>query len=322
MKKIIIALSIALLLVQQAGAQELVSKKGFPILPEKGNIGLGIDAVPFLNYAGNFFHGSSSTSAPSWEFPNSVYTISGKYFLESQKAIRASVRIGTSITTEKNLVVNQDQIRAIRTGQYTYKSPNVSYPLNTVEDKRRTTDFNINLGAGMEKRRGKGRIQGVYGAMVNLAFGNSTVNYSYGNTMDTGYYFTSFSGLTPDTTHLEFHRGAISTSGSSFTSSSWSTNRVTKSTSGFTFGLGANLFVGVEYFFAPKMSLGGEFSWGFQYATQGKSTITGEKVETISTQYGGTHHIISTYEEKEAGRSYFGIDNSTTYGALNLTFYF
>jgi hypothetical protein len=322
MKKAFTLMSIVLVMMQYSFSQELTSKKGFPVLPEKGDFGLGIDAVPFFTYAGNFFHGNSTTDAPAWDFPNSSYAISGKYFLEANKAIRANVRIGTTMTTDKNLVVNQNQIKAIRTGQYSYKSPNVSYPLNTVEDKRKTTELNVLLGAGIEKRRGKGRVQGVYGAMANIAFGNSSTSFTYGNAMDTGYYFISFSGLTPDTNYREFHRGAISTSGSSFSNSSWTSNRVTKSTSGFSFGLGANVFVGIEYFFATKMSVGGEFSWGFQFTTRGQATITGEKVETVSLPSGGTYHTIKTYEEKQAGGSYFGIDNSATYGAINLSFYF
>jgi hypothetical protein len=38
-----------------AFAQDLTSKKGEPFLPEAGDWGLGIDANPFLEYAGNFF---------------------------------------------------------------------------------------------------------------------------------------------------------------------------------------------------------------------------------------------------------------------------
>jgi hypothetical protein len=34
---------------------EPVSKKGYPLLPKGGDFGLGFDAVPFFEYAGNFF---------------------------------------------------------------------------------------------------------------------------------------------------------------------------------------------------------------------------------------------------------------------------
>jgi hypothetical protein len=191
-----------------------------------------------------------------------------------------------------------------------------------VEDKRKTSDFSIVLGAGLEKRRGKGRVQGVYGAMVNILMGNSTQKMTYGNKMDTGYYFIGYSGLYPDTNNISFHRGAISTNGSSWSGSSWSTNRVTSTKDGFQFGIGANVFLGVEYFFAPKMSLGGEFSWGFLFSTTGQSTTEGERIKTNTTPDGSTYHTVSSYEEKAAGSSFFGIDNSNTYGAINLTFYF
>lgn len=46
-------------------AQELTSKKGEPILPEKGDWSFSIDANPFLFYIGNIFNkgGIATTTA-------------------------------------------------------------------------------------------------------------------------------------------------------------------------------------------------------------------------------------------------------------------
>ncbi len=41
-------------------------------------------------------------------------------------------------------------------------------------------------------------------------------------------------------------------------------------------------FVGVEYFFAPKMSIGGEIGLGVAYVNQGESEYTGQYFDTAS----------------------------------------
>ncbi len=323
MKKFIISVLACTIISGWSFAQELTSKKGTPILPEKGDYALSIDAVPFFEYLGNMFHGDNKTSGPTWDFPNSMWTLQGKYFLESDKAIRGRIRIGYNSQTDKNLVVDQNVIRTIRTGTNTYKSPAVSFPLSTVQDKRTTSSLDIVLGAGLEKRRGKGRVQGVYGAMINVMLGSGSQKYTYGNSMDTGYYYIQTAGLVPDTSSISFRRGAITTTGSSFSSSDWTGNRILKSSDGFNFGIGANIFVGVEYFFAPKMSVGGEFSWGVMLDIQGKSKEKYEYVkENVTSSPYHRWHTVSTYELENAGSTFFGIDNNNTYGAINLTFYF
>jgi hypothetical protein len=324
MKKVIITLFAAFMITISLNAQDLISKRGFMILPDTGDFGLSIDAVPFFVYLGNFFHGSDQTGPPFWDFPNQYLTIQGKYFLNAKTAIRAKIRIGYTATTDKNMVVDQIPIRGIKKYDNTWKSPNVTYPLSTVEDKRTNSDLNIVLGAGLEKRRGKGRVQGVYGAMLNLLFGNSGQKLTYANKMDTGYYFVAFSGLTPDTSYREFQRGAISTFSNdpSFSTSDWVDSRITNINGGFVFGLGANIFIGVEYFFAPKISIGGEFSWGILFSSTSQSTTTLESVKTNIKPSGSQYHTIEQYDIKTAGNTYFGIDNDNTYGAINLSFYF
>ncbi|MCX6247770.1 MAG: hypothetical protein NTW10_08565 [Bacteroidetes bacterium] len=321
MKKFYVLLLIVFFTMHVIQAQDLTSKKGIPILPEAGEFGLSIDAVPFFVYAGNFFHGTGTTDAPVWQFPDQLWTVQGKYFLTAKTALRGKIRMGFATTVEKNMVVEQWPLRAIPLSNNNYKSPDVSFPLSTVEDKKVSSDVNVVLGAGIEQRRGKGRIQGVYGAMFNIKMANSARVYKYGNDMDTGYYYVSYSGLTPDTNYRSFHRGAISTEFSSL-SSGWSTSRTTKIRDGFTFGVGANIFIGVEYFFAPKISIGGEFSWGVMLSLTGKSTTTNEYVRSNTNPDGSTNHTIETYDIESAGHSSFSIDNTNTGGAINLSFYF
>jgi hypothetical protein len=38
------------------------------------------------------------------------------------------------------------------------------------------------------------------------------------------------------------------------------------------YGFGLRGFIGAEYFFMPKMSIGGEFGWGLAYVKNGATT--------------------------------------------------
>ena len=104
-----------------------------------------------------------------------------------------------------------------------------------VDNKSRVRTSHIGLGYGKEFRKGAGRLQGYYGADAMLFLqGGSTTN-TYGN----------------DITRTQ------------------ESARLLKSKAGLTLGLGARGFLGAEYFFAPKMSLGAEFGYGLSVYSQG-----------------------------------------------------
>ena len=72
-------------------------------------------------------------------------------------------------------------------------------------------------------------------------------------------------------------------------------------------------FVGVEYFIAPKLSIGAEFTWGFMY------TMTGEGVQT-NEQYDAGNVVEREY--KSASSNDFNLDTGDGSAAINLMFYF
>jgi hypothetical protein len=81
---------------QETEGFSLKSKKGITILPEAGDIALGIDATPFLSYIGGFFS-NSGAGAPFFAFtaqnPGAIYL---KKFITDRKALRVAFRIGYS----------------------------------------------------------------------------------------------------------------------------------------------------------------------------------------------------------------------------------
>jgi hypothetical protein len=92
--------------------------------------------------------------------------------------------------------------------------------------------------------------------------------------------------------------------------------------------VGARGFVGAEYFFAPKMSLGAEFGWGVGMATtpRGMSELEYWKVNPSNPAVG-----TATTKEIEGGSkgsaSGFGVDDGINQGlggsaALTLMLHF
>lgn len=289
MKKTIFTLVVLMGMLTVINAQdELTSKKGIPILPEKGDYALGIDAVPFFEYFGNML-GSNYNPGPSFDFTsNNPFTIYGKYFTDAKTAYRAKFQISSSSFKEKSYVTKD-------------APPADVDPEVTVEDEATWSRSDIVLGFGIEKRRGKGRVQGIYGAEALLMFGSEKEKYTYGNTWN------------PDITHhyTDFGNNVIY-EGSFF-------GLVNENKTGGTFGIGVRGFVGVEYFFAPKISLGGEFGWGIDYISQGDGEVT-IQYEDFNSSNG--EYYINTTTRKTGGSSEFFIGTDNMYGAINLLFYF
>lgn len=230
-----------------ASAQDMNSKKGTPILPESGDWSIGISANSFLNYAGNLMNGSNT--APSFNWLNNQ-VITGKMMKDANTAYRAQVRIGLGSSTLKNQEVDLNG--------------DGSPDIDSVEIK--TSNTNVTLGAGIQKYRGKGRLQGIYGAEAAITLGGGKTTW--------------------DATNF---------------------NREDKS--GSTFGLGIRGFIGAEYFFAPKMSLGGEFGWGIGFSSTGEDESTTKNGSTSTTT-------------KSGGASSFGLDTDNVGGNISLNMYF
>lgn len=147
-------------------AQEgLVSKKGEPILPEKGDWSISIDATPFLKYAGNFIGSNGLNTAPSFDFLSGNQTILGKYYIDQSKAYRVGLRLGLGSNSTTNSV---------------YAIPSTS-PTTFVDDVSKRSFTNIGLTAGMEWRKGKTRLQGFYGAEAGLSLSSTNTSTIYGN---------------------------------------------------------------------------------------------------------------------------------------------
>ena len=244
---------------QDANEQDRpTNKDGKQILPVKGDIGIGIQATPFFNYAGNFFGKTSNNGSPS--FTSLSNSINVKKFLDNNTAVRVSLNLQKSGNTRVYGDTRDDNAS--------------TDPLNTaqVTDKIKSANYQNAIGVSLEKRRGYGRLQGFYGAGVSLSFTNSKSEYTYGNQMSSSNPSPSTYGTGTRTTRtLESADNAA--------------------------GIGASGFLGVEYFVARKISVQGEFGWGFNYNYAGSSESSQETMlngeRTVYTRNTGDDAIKS-----------------------------
>ena len=257
-----------------ASAQDMNSKRGTPILPEPGDYSIGIDAVPFLEYFGNLMNGSNS--APSFDFKTSPFVISGLYVKDANTAYRGKLRLGFGSNTV-NYATENDATTA---------DPN-----DQSFDEVKSGGKSIFIGGGLQKTRGKHRLHGIYGGEALIGLQSSKTEHSFAN---------AFSATNP----------APSTGIPGQPSNG--DPRTTEVKSGGEFSFTLRAFVGVEYFFAPKMSVSGEFGWGLGLVSQAEGEQTTESFD------GTTVKSVTT---KTGKSSSFGIDTDNSGGSINLNFY-
>ena len=282
MKKLLLSFALATAVVA-VNAQDMTSKRGVPILPEADEWALGIDATPFLEYAGNLFT-DTQNDGPSFDFTRNN-TLWFKKVRDEGFHYRGLLRIGFgSNTTQNNVRLDPDTM---------------TIPVY-VNDERKTSSMNITIGAGFEKRRGKGRLQGYYGPELSVSFGSSSTEFTYGNT------FSADNETPTITTNFDIGNDPGTASGS----------RTTEINDGSTFGIGLRGFVGLEYFFAPKLSIGGEFGWGLMLSSTGEG-------ETITETWDPFNDRLIVRTNPNPGKeSSFGIDTDNMGGAIRLVGYF
>ena len=158
------------------------------------------------------------------------------------------------------------------------------------------SNMDITLGAGIQKWRGKGRVRGYYGAEAMIGFGggsgDSTSTYLRAlNTNDIGIQTSEYNA-------------------------------------GGSFGVGLNGFLGVEYFFGPKMSLSAEYTWGLALNNTSESETSYSTVDAAS----GTPTVVSKTSKGGSSSSFLiGVGNTVTpnvtnssygSGSIVLSFYF
>lgn len=240
-----ISLIIAGLLILPAMAQDYVQseeeeapRKTSNYFPERGDMGIGFDATPFLDYAGNMFNGTTNNSLNLGD--NTLYF---RYFLDNSSAVRAALRINSNKNVNKQFIDDD--------------AAQMEDPLSEkqLEDHEITTNNQYELKLGYQMFRGENRLRGFYGADVFLRYQKSVTEYEYGNemTVENPEPSANFVGFNPAQRDLERNNGTE-----------------------FSFGLGA--FCGAEYYLMPKVALGTELGVIYARSSRGQSSRTYEEM--------------------------------------------
>lgn len=283
MKITILSMSLllcAVTLSAQSNADDvLTSKKGAVILPESGDIAISVEAAPFLKYLGNAFNfNGKDVESPAFEGIDNAVSL--KYFLHSDRAIRARISFQVGSTNQSFASQNDTEI--------------ATNPLNaeaSVLDYKKTMSNNWGLNLGYELRRGYRRLQGFYGGEIGFSISSEKTSFEYGNEMTALNQAPTTWGVASSSRDIEQKNGV-------------------------SFGIGLGGFIGVEYFFAPKMCIGGELGLNAYYLTAGVGERTYETFDSAA----GTVQNIST-RKGMTGINEAGLKTNTT-GRLFISFLF
>lgn len=216
--------------------------------PKTGDYAISISAIPMTQYIGQFFNGALANNYA--EFGGQAYiggdvntmpfrkiaplmSVSGKYFLDKETAVRVNLGLIYQRTFTKSYS-NDDAEHAIN-----------PFSQKKVIDTYLSKNNGLSLMAGLEKRAGKERLQGIYGAGLLVAATTAIDKYTYGNAI------------------TDINQAPSESNGGTVAAmNGFAYNRLIKDYNlGATWHAGIVTFVGVEYFFMPKMSIGGEVNF-------------------------------------------------------------
>lgn len=297
MKKLISIITIICLLpLMGVSAQEKAEKQ---YLPEEGDWAIGIDVVPLLKYVGNAFNGSQENEIESLggapftknnkNFRNRMLmpdvSIMGKYMLTDEWALRANV--GIMVRSEYDRRYVKDDKAALLN------------PLSNdkVIDKAHHSRNGMSIAVGAEYRKGSKRVR-VY-SELDCYLRSKTIKPLIAGEMKT---------TINQNPSIAFDRNNETMLGD---------NRILKNNGqGSDFYTGITGSAGVEWFIAPKISLGAEVNLSLYYLFGNQTYIESEGYNT------STQKIETRTDLVSPGNRGFYIGTESLGGSLNMTFYF
>ncbi len=307
MKKILLILLVGCMSLMEVQAQENQTEKpaekpAKQYLPKAGDWSVGVDVTPLLKYAATIFNQKEGDLNYLGGSPFTKYgrlsemfdddqktlmpdvSIMGKYFLSDEFALRANIGLKVSSET-KRFYVDDDKSQWENT-----------LDEEKVVDRLRNRRSGVSIMLGGEYRKGQRRVQGVFGAGLLFALMNDKVTCKYGNALtdvnqnpnDDDNMPSAVNGYRP---LKYFNRGANCY-------------------------LGLTGSAGVEWFMAPKVSLGAEVNLSLYYML-GKQTYL--ESEGYNEKTGRVEKRVDLLSPGDRG---FYMATECLGGSLSLNFYF
>jgi hypothetical protein len=287
MKKFISFIAIGLIPFMGISAQSENSKN---YLPEQGDIAIGVNVKPVFKYMGNIFNGNTNNEmdylggepVTTSEFNNNILpdvSLMGKYMLSENWGVRANV--GMMFGTDKDRRYVQDDKALLLN----------PFDETKLIDQRNVSKNGLSLMLGAEYRTGSDRIQGVFSAGVLFGTISQKTTYQYANAV---------------------------TSVNQQPSSAWSSGAyrplTVKADNGVFYGVTGS--AGVEWFVAPKVSLGAEVNLSLYGINSGQQYTESEGYNSSTKKVEVRTDLTSPGD----GKVRFGTENLG--GSFYMAFYF
>ncbi len=131
--------------------------------PTAGDFAIGVDAVPYIEFVGNMFNGTTNNTLNVGQT-----TLYGKYYLDSKSAVRAELFINNIKDQNTNYVQDQSQL---------------NNPDAQVEDLQIINSKGFGLGLGYQMYVGDRKLRGFYGGAIAYNRNRLKHEYMWGNQM-------------------------------------------------------------------------------------------------------------------------------------------
>lgn len=289
-------LSIICLLV--AGASFAQDKPQKEWLPKRGDMAIGVDVIPLLKYVGNAFNGNLNNSLDhlggspftkgSTYFDTDLMpdvSITGKYMLTDRWGLRANV--GLIIKRQLNTGYVVDDLALL--ADLLSEKKNI--------DRSLVRKGGMSLMLGGEYRKGERKVQGVFSMGMLLAFQRNKATYDWGNKMT-----------------VNNQQPTIANEIGVYDPNGYRPLKVLPARATVYAGLTGS--AGVEWFVAPKISIGAEVNLSAYYVVQAKQYL---KSEGYNPSLGAIEKRTDLI--KPANRT-FVLGTESLGGSLNMTFFF
>lgn len=265
-------------------------------LPEKGDFSVGISLNPLLNFVGNIFNGSENNAIGNIGGESSLsgldsyekgvtpdISIMGKYMLTNSWGVRANI----------GLMIGNDQYNEyVQNDEAVMQNP---FDESKLVDTKNITSSGVSIMLGTEYRKGKKRIQGVFGAGLLLGFKTNKISYDYSNQMTT---INQLPSTAWNDVYNEYgYRTLVEQGGNDCF-------------------IGATGSVGVEWFVAPKVALGAEVNLNIYYVFGGQRYVETEGYNSSSKKIERQCDLMSP------GHNQFRFGTENLGGSLYMSFYF
>lgn len=295
MKKVIILIITGIVSAGVMSAQD-GARPDRVYVPESGDFAIGFDASPLFRYVGNLFNGNTANTftglagtpfTSNYDYFQSdimpAVSIMAKYMLTDEFALRANVGLLVRSASDRYFAADDAAL--------------LDNPLSEakVTDVLTTNRTGVSLMLGGEYRLGKRRVQGVFGFGVLFAMQNLGEKYKYGNAL-TSVNQNPSTGI----------QGSVSDG----------YRTLKHANSGASYYTGLTGSAGVEWFVAPKISIGAEVNLSAYY-------MFGSQEYTVSEGYNAALGKVETRTDiLSPGDRQFVLGTESLGGALYMTFWF